>query len=472
MLSEKEQVEQLRQWWRDNGWFLIGGAALGGLALLGWNQYWAYQATNYGEGRRGLRVHPAGDCGAQSRAGQHAAEADACRLIRARRTRTQAGLAVARAELITDPQRATDDLRYTMEHSKDTELAMIARLRLARVLAYREQYPDALAILTVDKPGKFAGRINEVKGDIFVAAGQGRGGARRVPRRHGRFGRRSARSQFPADEARRSAGQPAPSRRLRSRAPRRRRLNRRKRRSRERVRESAASPWRSHCSRCRFVIGCASKKDKAEPPAAADGHRDRRSTFDKLWSGKVGRARRSCAWGCAPRPTARTCSRAGTTARSRRSTRRPAARSGPMKTDLVLAAGPAFGDGVLVFGTSDGELVALDATSGEQKWLQTIGSEVVASPVIASGVVVLRTVDGRLARLRDRDRQHDVERAAESSGADLARQHRAARRGHDRRQRLRQRSRRRVRPAHRRRRVGSRRREPDAGAASSSGSST
>jgi len=84
----------------------------------------------------------------------------------------QAGLAVARAELITDPQRAADDLKYTMENSKDTELAMIARLRLARVQAYREQYSEAIATLTVDKPGKFAGRINEIKGDIFATQGK------------------------------------------------------------------------------------------------------------------------------------------------------------------------------------------------------------------------------------------------------------------------------------------------------------
>ena len=42
-LSDKEQVERLRQWWRENGWFLLGGVALGLLGLYGYNQYFAYQ---------------------------------------------------------------------------------------------------------------------------------------------------------------------------------------------------------------------------------------------------------------------------------------------------------------------------------------------------------------------------------------------------------------------------------------------
>ena len=65
---------------------------------------------------------------------------------------------------------AGEDLRYVMQASSDPQLAMIARLRLARVLAQQGEYDEALTTLDVDA-GLFSGRFNEVRGDIHVALG-------------------------------------------------------------------------------------------------------------------------------------------------------------------------------------------------------------------------------------------------------------------------------------------------------------
>ncbi|HSS63505.1 MAG TPA: tetratricopeptide repeat protein, partial [Gammaproteobacteria bacterium] len=39
--SEKEQLEELRAWWAENGRFVIAGVLLGVAAIFGWNQWQA-----------------------------------------------------------------------------------------------------------------------------------------------------------------------------------------------------------------------------------------------------------------------------------------------------------------------------------------------------------------------------------------------------------------------------------------------
>jgi outer membrane protein assembly factor BamB len=66
---------------------------------------------------------------------------------------------------------------------------------------------------------------------------------------------------------------------------------------------------------------------------------------------------------------------------------------------MALSAGPGVGDGVVVFGSSDGNVVVLDAATGAERWRHAVSSEVLARPLVAEGMVIVRTVDGRLQSL-------------------------------------------------------------------------
>ena len=168
-LSEKEQIQHIRDWWRDNGWYLIGGVVIGVVGILGYGRYQDYvagDAAAAGALYRQLEA-AAGD--------DNMGEVD--RLLAALRAEHEdspytdhAALLAARMSLVRDTERAVAELRSVMD-SEDPDLAMVARLRLARVLAYQEKYDEALALLDVAAAGPFAARISEIRGDIHVAMG-------------------------------------------------------------------------------------------------------------------------------------------------------------------------------------------------------------------------------------------------------------------------------------------------------------
>lgn len=58
-----------------------------------------------------------------------------------------------------------------------------------------------------------------------------------------------------------------------------------------------------------------------------------------------------------------------------------------------------LGGGLILVGTLDAEVIALDAETGEEKWRNLVSSEVVAPPAFADGKVLVRTIDGKLFAL-------------------------------------------------------------------------
>jgi predicted negative regulator of RcsB-dependent stress response len=170
-LSETEQWERLKAWLRSYTPWILSGVivALGGLA--GWNWYKERQerlgveaSTQYEQMTDALQKNDL-----------TRAKAIAANLERDHPDSPyvdQAHLFEARLAVeANDLAKAETLLRGVMDRTKDDQLALVARLRLARVQLAQNKPDDALATLKGAPAGAFEARFAEVRGDILFAKG-------------------------------------------------------------------------------------------------------------------------------------------------------------------------------------------------------------------------------------------------------------------------------------------------------------
>ncbi len=169
--TDEETVEKLRSWWSENGPWIVGGIALGALALFGW-RYWIEwrEQTLADASERYERLVQAAE------AGEYARALELAREIRDVRIPTPyadlAALAIARTAVAEgDSPEARAQLQRVIDGSDDPISVHLARLRLARILLATDDLAAARALATPVDGAAFAPLYAELRGDIALAAG-------------------------------------------------------------------------------------------------------------------------------------------------------------------------------------------------------------------------------------------------------------------------------------------------------------
>jgi predicted negative regulator of RcsB-dependent stress response len=170
-LSEKEKWEWLRAQIRDNAPTVLAAVALTAAAIFGWKWWQARQDTErmaasamYSQIIQALdrndRTQAYSLMGQLERDHASSPYADQTRLLAAR-------LDVEANQL----DKAAAELTAVMQGSKDRDLSLVARERLARVQIAQHKTAEALATLDGADPGAFAARFHETRGDAYYAGG-------------------------------------------------------------------------------------------------------------------------------------------------------------------------------------------------------------------------------------------------------------------------------------------------------------
>jgi predicted negative regulator of RcsB-dependent stress response len=171
--SEKEQIEALHKWWKENGSSIITGLLLGVSILVGGKAWFSYQET---QSLNASNIYAM--MMAASQAGQPEEVRNQANKLITDYTESAyaplaslqlARLAVQEGELAA----AQAQLQWAMDHADLIEVRHEARIRLVRVMIAQQQYEQAVKLLaSVSDPGAYDYLYAELEGDMAVAEGK------------------------------------------------------------------------------------------------------------------------------------------------------------------------------------------------------------------------------------------------------------------------------------------------------------
>ena len=172
LLSEKEQIEAIRGWWRENGRYIVSGLVIGVGLLLGWN-YWTGQKAESSLQASQVYESLVNEVAEGNTEAARTIAADLYENYGSTVYASQARLAMAK--LFMDKGRdedAANELKTLLQAGGDSEAAMVGRVRLARILLYQDKPQEAADLLQSYSDTAFAARYSETLGDAYAALGR------------------------------------------------------------------------------------------------------------------------------------------------------------------------------------------------------------------------------------------------------------------------------------------------------------
>lgn len=164
-LSEDEQSERLKAWWKENGTSVIAGTVLG-IAVIGGVNYWRVYKADQAEA---AALHYDRLLAQQ---GDPAADAGRTLIDEYPGTPYAGKAALFLAKMAFDEgdaAQAAAHLEWAIAEAADPADRRVARLRLARVQLSRGEPDLAESTLSGMEPGGYESEYRELRGDIAMA---------------------------------------------------------------------------------------------------------------------------------------------------------------------------------------------------------------------------------------------------------------------------------------------------------------
>ncbi len=178
-LTDEEQLEALKRWWKENGSSTVASIAIALAGYFGW-QYWQTSQQTQAEAASAVyqQMIEASDVNAGETVSDEslATESHLAGVLKSDFSGSfyaqQAALLLAkRAVEENSLDGAAEELQWVLDQNPEASVAALTHLRLAKVRYAQASYDEALSELGAVEPGAFASVYAELKGDILLAQG-------------------------------------------------------------------------------------------------------------------------------------------------------------------------------------------------------------------------------------------------------------------------------------------------------------
>jgi len=171
--TEEQQLEAIKNWWKENSSMVITGIAVGVASIFGW-QYYQTETMRHAEQASVLYEYVLVGSNNISVADEQVANVNQ---LQAEFSNTPyaalSALIIAKQQLASgNAEKAIKEYRWVVENAIQQELKYLAKIRLARVLLTNQQQEEALSLLSEVYPDSFNAMVLELKGDVLSVQGK------------------------------------------------------------------------------------------------------------------------------------------------------------------------------------------------------------------------------------------------------------------------------------------------------------
>ena len=174
--TEEQQVEQLKEWWKENGTPLIVGAAIGLSGFFGW-KYWTEQQVVTQNAASNLYSLVSDELEKSAEEKKDSKLAENALAVKTQFPESSYAILSAfhLAKLAVDEKnldKAVEELTWAIDTHKTNELVHIAKIRLARILVAQQKAEQALPLLAFETDSGYFEIASLIKGDAMMALGK------------------------------------------------------------------------------------------------------------------------------------------------------------------------------------------------------------------------------------------------------------------------------------------------------------